>query len=75
MYVNPSTTIGSIKSIVLDRMRIVLNQQYLTFGDEELDEDRTLSDYKIHDGATLNLRSSSTEMQIFVKTLTGKYQL
>lgn len=50
-----------------------LDDHRLIFGSRQLEEGRTLSDYNIGDGSTLNIALRVRGgMQIFVKTLNGK---
>jgi hypothetical protein len=66
--VDPSDTINVVKAKIQDQERLI-------FGEEELDDRRTLADYGIQDESTLDLdlrRPKRRKMQIFVKGLTGK---
>jgi ubiquitin C len=66
--VDPSDTINVVKAKIQDQERLI-------FGEEELDDRRTLADYGIQDESTLDLdlrRPKKRKMQIFVKGLTGK---
>ncbi|KAF7099326.1 hypothetical protein CFC21_100967 [Triticum aestivum] len=64
--VDPSDTINVVKAKIHE-------QQCLTFDDEELDDRRSVSYYRIHDGSTLRLGlRPRRKIQIIVKGLTGK---
>jgi ubiquitin len=72
LEVKPYASVLSVKQKIQDLEGIPCEQQLLlVFGkqDEELEDDDTLADYNIIEGATLHLRQG---MQIFIKTLTGK---
>jgi hypothetical protein len=51
----PSYTIGRVKTMIQDKKRIATSGPKLMFGNEFLEDGRTLNDYNIQDGATLNL--------------------
>lgn len=82
----PYDTVASIKAKAQDKQRIVCNEnirqrlrgrQRLVFAGRQLEGGRTLADYKIPDEPTLQLQlilrpRDNKNMQIFVKTLTGK---
>ena len=65
LEVEASDAIESVKKKIKDKEKI---PQRMIFGDTELKDKRTLSDYKIYEGNTSNRLS----IRIFVKTLTGK---
>ena len=69
LEVEASDTIESVKEKIKEK--IPPEQQRMIFGDTELEDERTLSDYKIYVGNTIHL-INSLSMPIFVKTLTGK---
>ena len=71
--VKPSDTIEDVKSKLQDRVRISIHEQRLFFAGKELENSSTLSNYNIKRECTLYLAKHLDEdMQIFVKTLTGK---
>ena len=69
LEVEASDTIESVKEKIKEK--IPPEQQRMIFGDTELEDERTLSDYKIYEGNTIHL-INRLSMPIFVKTLTGK---
>jgi hypothetical protein len=75
--VNPSDSIATIKAKIQDKEGIASNQQWLLFTGKQLEDERTLSDYRIQRELTLHIiRRGSTwlvgGMHIFVKSRTGR---
>ncbi len=71
----PSDTIEDVKRKIEADVDMSVDEQRLTFAGKQLDDGRTLSDYSIERGSTLDLteyRRRSRTMQMFVKTLTGR---
>lgn len=65
----PTDTIAIVKSKIKERMRIPTKYQLLNFSGGQLVNGRTLSDYNITNGSTIECGG---RYQMFVKTLTGK---
>ncbi len=72
-------TIAGVKREIRRRERIAIDTQQLFLAGSELDDDKKLRDCEIQDGSVLDLIAtvttlthSTTDILLFVKTLTGK---
>ena len=70
LEVEPNNTINYIKFRIESKEEILSDQQNLIFGREQLEDEKTLSDYGIIDQDTIQLVRG--EILIYVKTLDGK---
>ena len=61
-------TIENLKYMILNKEGIPPDQQVLLFDGIPLENDHTLSDYRIQNGSIVTLASGSYDMRIFVKT-------
>lgn len=69
MEVEPSDTVENIKAKLLEKIQSFDQNRLVFDGEQLLQSERTLSDYKIQNKSTIHLCSA---MLIFVKTETGK---
>lgn len=71
--VNEGDTIETLKQKINEKEGIPTDQQRLIFSGKQMEDERTLSDYGVTNGATMHLvLRLRGGMQLFVKTLTGK---
>ena len=79
LNVESSDSIENIKSIIQYKVNIPSNQLKLVFASKQLENDKTIGDYKIENDSTIDgifgilgggIENSSK--QIFIKTLQGK---
>ena len=72
LMVDPNITIDTFKLMIQDKEGIPPCQQDLLFNSKKLQDYRTLSEFYIRENCTLQLVEHVYDMQIFVKTHTGK---
>ena len=66
-------SVEKIATIIASMQRVEQERIILIYKGEALDRHRTLSEYNINEGCTLEcFRNTRTEVQIFVELLTGK---
>jgi ubiquitin len=71
--VKPNDTIGEVKSKIQGQKGIPTAQQQLSFGGKQLEDHRSLSNYNIANGSTVQLVFRLRGgLVLFIKTLTGK---
>ena len=71
--VGSADTITNVKKLIWESEGIPTELQKLIFGGKQLEDDHTVTDYKIVEGSTLHLLIHSTEgMQISVETHTDR---
>jgi len=54
-YIDPNATIANFKSVIQDKEGIPSDQQRMIHAGKQLEDDRRLSDYRIHDNSTVHL--------------------
>ena len=72
LMVDPNITIDTVKLMITDKEGITPCQQEMFFNSKKLQDNQTLSEFYIRVNCTLQLVEHVYDMQIFVKTLTGK---
>ena len=70
LEIEPSDTIENVKVKIQEKIGLQPHIQHLSFSGQQLEDSRALLDYNVQAESILHLSTSS--MQIFVKTLSGK---